>query len=166
METYTWSKGILKNQLELWHGTDSIGSIVSENMIGSRATGSINGRQFFLIRDFLRSKFEIYDANTSEFLGAITIGLLNPKGEIVLNGKQFELEIKNFWQSYWTWKFNGNELITYQSNEFFTKESGTVQIVTACTEEIEILLLLGLLVRNQLILFVLLLIILLLIVVI
>ena len=49
--------------------------------------------------------------------------------------------------------FNGDELITYQSNEFLSKDKGIIEICTACTEEIEILLLLGLFVRNQLVLF-------------
>jgi len=63
------------------------------------------------------------------------------------------MEVKNFWQSRWSWKFNGDELITYQSNELLSKDKGIVEVYTASTEEIEILLLLGLFVRNQFILF-------------
>jgi hypothetical protein len=153
MERYLWSKGILKNQLEITHGSDLIGSIVWESLFGSKAHGLIKGRRFILNREFFLSKLEIYDSNNQALLGSIMINLFNPRSEIIINGKRFELEVKNFWQSRWSWKFNGDELITYQSNEFLSKDKGTIEIYTACTEEIEILLLLGLFVRNQFILF-------------
>jgi hypothetical protein len=165
MERYVWSKGILKNQLEITHGPELIGSIVWESLIGAKAHAMINGRRFFLNREFFLSKLEIYDANNDALLGSIMINLFNPKSDIIINGKRFELEVKNFWQSRWSWKFNGDELITYQSHEFLSKEKGTIEIFTANTEEIEILLLLGLFVRNQFILFMLMLFILLLIVI-
>ena len=116
-------------------------------------------------REFFLSKLEIYDASNDDLLGSIMINLFNPKSDIIINGKRFELEVKNFWQSRWSWKFNGDELITYQSHEFLSKEKGTIEVFTANTEEIEILLLLGLFVRNQFILFMLMLFILLLIVI-
>lgn len=153
MERYIWSKGLLKNQLEITHGNDLIGSIVWESLVGSKAHGRIKGRRFILNREFFLSKLEIYDANNQALLGTILVNLFNPKSDIIINGKRFELEVKNFWQSRWTWKFNGDELITYQSNEFLTKDKGIIEVYTACTEEIEILLLLGLFVRNQFILF-------------
>jgi hypothetical protein len=165
MERYVWTKGILKNQLEITHGSERIGFIVWERLIGAKAHAMINGRRFFLNREFFLSKLEIYDANNNALLGSIMINLFNPKSEIIINGKRFELEVKNFWQSRWSWKFNGDELITYQSHEFLSKDKGTIEIFTANTEEIEILLLLGLFVRNQFILFMLMLFILLLIVI-
>ena len=165
MEIYFWSKGILKNQLEIFHGSERIGSIVWESLIGSKAHGMINGRRFILSREFFLSKLEIYDANNQALLGTIMINLFNPKSDIIINGKRFELEVKNFWQSRWSWKFNGDELITYQSHEFLSKDKGTIEVFTASTEEIEILLLLGLFVRNQFILFMLLILVLLLIVI-
>lgn len=156
MERYVWSKGIFKNQLEILHGSEQIGSIVWESLVGSKAHGLIKGRRFILNREFFLSKLEIYDGCKQELLGTIMVNLFNPRSEIVINGKQFELEVKNFWQSRWSWKFNGDELITYQSNELLSKDKGTIEVFTACTEEIEILLLLGLFVRNQFILFMLL----------
>ncbi len=153
MERYIWSKGILKNQLEIMRGPEQIGSVVWESLIGSKAHGLINGRRFILNREFFLSKLEIYDANNQALLGTIMINLFNPKSDIIINGKRFELEVKNFWQSRWSWKFNGDEPITYQSHEFLSKDKGTIEVFTACTEEIEILLLLGLFVRNQFILF-------------
>ena len=153
MERYNWSKGIFKNQLEIAHGSERIGSIVWESLLGSKAHGMINGRRFILNREFFLSKLEIYDGNNQELLATIMVNLFNPKSDIVINGKRFELEVKNFWQSRWSWKFNGDELITYQSNELLSKEKGTIEVITACTEEIEILLLLGLFVRNQFVLF-------------
>ena len=153
MERYEWSKGILKNNLEIKLGAEQIGSVVWESLVGSKAQGIIKGRRFLLNREFFLSKLEIYDANNHALLGTIMINLFNPRSEIIINGKRFELEVKNFWQSRWSWKFNGDELITYQSNEFLTKDKGTIEVFTACTEEIEILLLLGLFVRNQFVLF-------------
>ncbi len=153
MERYVWSKGIFKNQLEILHGSEQIGSIVWESLVGSKAHGLIKGRRFILNREFFLSKLEIYDGKSNELLGTIMVNLFNPRSEIIINGKRFELEVKNFWQSRWSWKFNGDELITYQSNEFLSKDKGTIEVFTACTDEIEILLLLGLFVRNQFILF-------------
>ena len=165
MERYFWSKGILKNQLEIMHGSEQIGSIVWESLVGSKAHGMIKGRRFILNREFFLSKLEIYDGNNQALLGSIMINLFNPKSDIIINGKRFELEAKNFWQSRWSWKFNGDELITYQSDEFLSKDKGTIEVFTACTEEIEILLLLGLFVRNQFVLFMLMILILLIIVI-
>lgn len=165
MERYSWSKGILKNQLEILHGSEQIGSIVWESLVSSKAHGMLKGRRFVLNREFFLSKLEIYDANNQALLGTIMINLFNPKSDIIINGKRFELEVKNFWQSRWSWKFNGDELITYQSHEFLTKDKGSIEVFTACTEEIEILLLLGLFVRNQFVLFMLMLFILFLIVI-
>jgi hypothetical protein len=153
MEIYFWTKGILKKQLDIFHRSERIGFIVWESLFGSKAHGMINGRRFVLNREFFLSKLEIYDANNQALLGTIMVNLFNPKSDIIINGKRFELEVKNFWQSRWSWKFNGDELITYQSNEFITKDKGTIEIFTASTEEIEVLLLLGLFVRSQFILF-------------
>ena len=165
MERYFWSKGILKKNLEIFHGSERIGFIVWESLTGSKAHGMLNDRLFILNREFFLSKLEIYDANNQALLGTIMVNLFNPKSDIIINGKRFELEVKNFWQSRWSWKFNGDDLITYQSNEFISKDKGTIEVYTAYTEEIEILLLLGLFVRNQFILFMLLIFILLLIVI-
>ena len=165
MERYFWSKGILKNQLEIFHGSERMGSIVWESLLGSKAHGLINDRRFILNREFFLSKLEIYDASNQFLLGTIMINLFNPRSEIIINGKRFELEVKNFWQSRWSWKFNGDELITYQSQEFLSKDKGTIEVYTASTEEIEILLLLGLFVRNQFMLFMLMVLILLLLII-
>jgi len=165
MERYEWSKGILKNNLQIMRGPEQIGSVVWESLIGAKAHGVINGRRFILNREFFLSKLEIYDAGNQTLLGTIMINLFNPKSEIIINGKRFELEVKNFWQSRWSWKFNGDELITYQSNEFLSKDKGTIEVYTVVTEEIEVLLLLGLFVRNQFILFMLMILILLVIVI-
>ena len=153
MERYEWSKGILKNNLEIRQGNEQIGSVVWESLIGSKAQGIIRNHSFILTREFFLSKLQIYDDNTGALLGTIMINLFNPRSEIVINGKQFELEVKNFWQSRWSWKFNGDELITYQSNEFLVKDRGVIEVYTAFTDEIAILFLLGLFVRNQFVLF-------------
>lgn len=165
MERYFWSKGIFKNNLEIFHGAERIGFIVWERYFGSKAHGMLKDRQFILNRELFLSKLEIYDAKNQALLGTMMVNLFNPKSEIIINGKRFELEVKNFWQSRWSWKFNGDELISYTSHEFLSKDKGTIEVCTGCTEEIEILLLLGLFVRNQFILFMLLIFVLLLIVV-
>jgi hypothetical protein len=153
MERYEWSKGILKNNLEIKQGNEQIGSVVWESLIGAKAVGIIRNHRFVLTRDFFLSRLQIYDDKTGALLGTIMVSLFNPRSEIVINGKRFELEVKNFWQSRWSWKFNGNELIAYQSNEFLVKDKGVIDVYTALTEEVEILFLLGLFVRNQFVLF-------------
>lgn len=69
--------------------------------------------------------------------------------DIVINGKRFELEMKNFWQSKWTWKFNGAEIVAFTSYEFITRDKGEIELFSTCNEEVEILILLGLSLRNQ-----------------
>lgn len=157
MEKLFWTKGIFKNQLQITRSKEQIGSIEWPNMFSSNAFATLQGRRFFLNRDFFLSKLEISDANNQAFLASIMINLFNPRSDVIINGKRFELEIKNFWQSRWAWKFNGQEIIIFQSNELLSKDKGHIEIYTSDSEELEILILLGLFVRNQLILFMLLL---------
>ena len=84
------------------------------------------------------------------------VNLFNPRSDVIINGKRFELEIQNFWQSRWSWKYNGSEIISFTSNKFITKDKGEIELSTTCNEEVEILILLGLFVRNQFVLFMLL----------
>ncbi len=160
MEKLQWSKDVLGPKLEIRRGEELIGSIQWENMISSKAQAIIAGRLFTLNREFFQSKLEIYDANDQSLLGMVMINLFNPRSDVVINGKRFELEIQNFWQSRWSWKFNGTEIITYNSQSFLTKEKGEIELYTTFNEEVEILILLGLFVRNQFVLFMLLLLIL------
>lgn len=156
MEKLKWTKDIFGSKLELRQGNEQIGKIQWENMVSSKAQAMINGKLFTLNREFFLSKLEIYDANDQSLLGTVMVNIFNPRSDVVLNGKRFELEIQNFWQSRWSWKYNGAEIITFTSNEFITKDKGEIELTTACNEEIEILILLGLFVRNQFILFMLL----------
>lgn len=153
MEQLLWIKKIFGNKLTLNRKNELIGSIEWENFFSSRAHATINGRRFVLTREFFLSKLDIYDAGNQSHLGSIMINFFNPRSDIIINGKRFELEIKNFWQSRWSWKFNGAEIISYQSNEFLSHDKGMVELYVQCNEEAEILLLLGLFVRNQFILF-------------
>lgn len=156
MEKLLWTKGIFKNQLQITRNKEQIGTIDWKNMFSSDALATLKGRRFILNRDFFLSKLEIFDANNQAPLASIMINLFNPKSDVIINGKRFELEIKNFWQSRWAWKFNGQEIIIFQSNELLSKDKGQIEIYTADCDELEILILLGLFVRNQLILFMLL----------
>ncbi|HKJ40772.1 MAG TPA: hypothetical protein VKA27_01715 [Sunxiuqinia sp.] len=157
METLVWSKGIFKNQLQITRGDEQIGTIEWKNTFSSDAFANLRGKRFLLDRDFFLSKLEISDANNEAVLASIMINLFSPRSDVVINGKRFELEIKNFWQSRWAWKFNNQEIITFQSNELLSKDKGQIEIYSADCDELEILILLGLFVRNQLILFMLLL---------
>ena len=85
MERYEWSKGILKNNLQIMHGSEQIGSVIWESLIGAKAHGMIKGRRFLLNREFFLSKLEIYDANNQALLGTIMINLFNPKSDIIIN---------------------------------------------------------------------------------
>lgn len=156
MEKLQWSKDIFGSKLEIKQGNEQIGKIQWENMVSSKAQAMINGKLFTLNREFFLSKLEIYDANDHSLLGMVMVNIFSPRSDVVINGKRFELEIQNFWQSRWSWKYNGSELITFTSNEFITKDKGDIELTTSCNEEIEILILLGLFVRNQFILFMLL----------
>ena len=157
MEKLFWAKGIFKHELQINRNSEQIGTIVWKNAFSSEAVATLKGRRFLLNRDFFLSKLEIADAHNQEPLASIMINLFNPRSDVVINGKRFELEIKNFWQSRWAWKFNGQEIVIYQSNELLSKDKGQIEIYTADCDELEILILLGLFVRNQLILFMLLL---------
>jgi hypothetical protein len=125
-------------------------------MVSANAQAIINGRLFTLNREFFLSKMEIYDGNSQSLLGGVMVNMFSPRSDVMLNGKRFELEIKNFYQSRWSWKYNGQEIITFTSHEFISKDKGTIELATTCNEEVEILILLGLFVRNQFILFMLL----------
>jgi len=156
MEKLKWAKDIFGSKLELRQGNEQIGKIQWENMISSKAQAMINGKLFILNREFFLSKLEIYDANDQSLLGMVMVNIFNPRSDVVLNGKRFELEIQNFWQSHWSWKYNGQAIIKYTSNEFITKDKGEIELLTACNEEVEVLILLGLFVRNQFVLYMLL----------
>ena len=156
MDKLRWTKNIFSSRLEIRRGDELIGSIHWENIISSRAQAMINGRLFDLNREFFLSKLEIYDANDQSLLGMVMINLFNPRTDVVINGKRFELEIHNFWQSRWSWKFNGADIITYSSGGFITKDKGHIELFTTCNDEVDILILLGLFVRNQFVLFMLL----------
>lgn len=157
MERLTWSKDVFGSKLVINQGNDEVGKINWDNMVSSKAQAIINGKFFTLNREFFLSKMEIFDGNSQALLASVMVNLFNPKSDVVINGKRFELEIKNFWQSRWSWKYNGEEIITFTSNEFITKDKGSIELATSCNEEVEILILLGLFVRNQFILFMLLL---------
>lgn len=165
MERLTWTKDIFGSKLDIQQGTEKIGSINWESMVSSKAQAIINGRLFALNREFFLSKLEIYDGNSQALLTTIMINFMNTRSDVVINGKRFVLEVKNFWQSRWSWKFDGNDIITYTSHEFITKDKGTIELATPITEEVEILILLGLFVRNQFILLILLVLLILLIVI-
>jgi len=156
MEKLSWTKDIFGSKLEINQGNEKIGSIHWESMVGSQAQAMMNGRLFTLNREYFLSKLEIYDSNSQSLLGTIMINFFNTRSDVLINGKRFELEIKNFWQSRWSWKFNGTEIIKYTSHEFITKDKGTIELASPINEEVEILILLGLFVRNQFILFMLL----------
>ena len=153
MEKLFWIKEIFGSKLEILLGSEKIGSIRWQNMFSGKAAATFNGKYFILKREFFLSKLEIYDGKDESRLAGVMVNLFNPRCDVIVNGKQFELEIKNFWQSRWSWKFNGNEIITFTSNEFISKEKGVIELFSSCNEEVEILILLGLFVRNQFILF-------------
>lgn len=156
MEKLQWSKDIFGSKLKISQGTEQVGKIDWDNMLSSKAQAMINGKFFTLNREFFLSKMEIYDGNSQALLAAVMVNMFSPKSDVLINGKRFELEIKNFYQSRWSWKYNGQEIITFTSHEFITKDKGTIELATSCNEEVEILILLGLFVRNQFILYILL----------
>lgn len=149
MGKLNWTKNISGTRIDIWRGEELVGTIRWENRYSSRAQAIINGKLFVLNREFILSKLEIYDSNGQSLLGSVFINLFNLRYDVVINGKRFELEIHNLWQSRWSWKFNGDEIITYTVNSFITKDRGSIDMCTTCNDEVDILILLGLEVRNQ-----------------
>ena len=157
MEKLQWTKNVFGSKLEIRQKEELIGKIQWDNMLSSKAQAMINGKLFSLNREFFLSKLEIYNANDQSLIASVMVNLFNPRSDVVINGKRFELEISNFWQSRWSWKFNDEEIITYTSSEFITKDKGYIELHTTFCDEVDVLVLLGLFVRNQFILFMLLL---------
>ena len=147
MERLEWNKNIPGLALEITRGEETVGSIRWNHLFSNKARAGFRGKTFYLNKDLLSSKLEISDEKAS--LGRLTLSLFNPGSDVVINGKRFELEMKNFWQSRWAWKFNGTEIISFTSNEFLFKDKGSIELFSACNEEVEILILLGLVMRNQ-----------------
>jgi len=152
MDKLVWNKDIFGSKLYIFHGTENVGFIRWQNMFSGKARAEFNGRIFFLKREIFNSRIEIYDSDAKSLLAHVIVSIFNPRTDVIVNGKRFELEIKNFWQSRWSWNFNGAEIVTFVSNEFITREKGDIELYGACKEEMEILILLGLFVRNQFIL--------------
>lgn len=152
MEKLVWNKDIFGSKLEILQGNERVGFIQWQNMFGGKARAEFNGRVFYLRREIFNSRIEIYDSDDKSMLANVMVSIFNPRTDVIVNGKRFELEIKNFWQSRWSWKFNGTAIVTFVSNEFIVRERGSIELFGACKEEMEILILLGLFVRNQFIL--------------
>lgn len=152
-----WNKNIFGANLEITRAGEPVGSIRWQNMISGKARAEFRGKTFFITRDIITSRLEIFDSKDNALLGRLSVNPFNPRSDLVVNGKRFELDIKNFWQSRWAWKFNGVEIVTFTSNEFIIRDKGEIELFSACNEEVEILILLGLVIRNQFILIILLL---------
>lgn len=154
MEKLVWIKDIGGSKVDILLGNEKIGFIQGQNLFSSKARAVFNRKNFFLKRDILLSKFEIYDCLNQALLASVEVNLFNPKSDVIINGKRFELDIKNLWQSKWAWKFNGSEIISFTTRTFFTGLKGDIELFTTCKEEVEILILLGLFIRNPFIWFV------------
>lgn len=152
MEKLTWTKSIFGSKLTVKQGIKTIGKISWNSMLGSKAQAVINGKYFTMNRETLLSKIEIFDGNSQALLASVMVNIFSPHSDILLNGKRFELSIKNFWQSRWSWKHKGKDIITYTSHEFLSKDKGIIELDPNYNDEAEILVLLGLFVRNQFIL--------------
>jgi hypothetical protein len=156
MERLEWNKNIFGANLEIKRGEEIVGSVQWQNMFSNKARAAFRGKTFFISRDIMLSRLEVFDGKTQALIGRLSVNLFHPRSDIIVNGKRFELEMRNFWQSRWAWKFNGDEIISFTSNEFIIREKGVIELYSACNEEVEILILLGLVLRNQFILIILL----------
>lgn len=149
MEQLMWKKDIFSSKLEIKQGTERIGKVDPGANRNSGARAIFNGRFFQLNRDFILARTNIFDSTGQTPLASLTLSLFETQNDVIINGKRFELEIKNIWQSEWVWKYNGQEIISYHSLSPFLNRKGSIELNTACTEEVEILVLLGLFARNQ-----------------
>jgi hypothetical protein len=149
MGSLRWTKNLSGTRVDIWKDEEPVGTIRWDNILSTRAQAILYGKLFVLNRELILSKLEIYDSNGQSLLGTVFINLFNPRHDVVINGKRFELEIQNLWQSRWSWKFNGDEIISYSANSLITKDRGSIDLCTTCNDEVDILILLGLVVRNQ-----------------
>ena len=149
MGSLRWKKNLSGTRMDIWKDEELVGTIRWDNILSASAQAILYGKLFVLNREFILSKLEIYDSNGQSLLGTVFINLFNPRHDVVINGKRFELEIQNLWQSRWSWKFNGDDIISYSTNSVITKDRGSIDMCTTCNDEIDILILLGLAVRNQ-----------------
>ncbi len=157
MARLEWNKNIFGANLEITRGDEIVGSVQWQSMFSNKARAEFRGKTFFISRDLLLFRLEVFDGKTQSLIGRLSVNLFHPRSDIIVNGKRFELEMKNFWLSRWVWKFNGDEIITFTSNESIISEKGAIELFSACNEEVEILILLGLVLRSQFILIILLL---------
>jgi hypothetical protein len=155
MEKLEWIKNIFGGSLTIRRSGETVGRIIWHNIFSNKAQAQFRGKTFYIIRDFWASRLEVLDGKDQALLARLNINPFNPRSEVILNGKRFELEMKNFWQSRWSWKFNGDEIISFISNEFITRDKGDIELFSACNEEVEILILLGLALRSHFILIIL-----------
>ena len=152
MEKLEWVKNIFGGSLTILRSGETVGQINWNNIFSSKAQARFRGKTFYITRDIWASRLEVLDAKDQSLLARLAINPFSPRSEVILNGKRFELEMKNFWQSGWSWKFNRNEIITFISNEFISRDKGNIELFSACNEEVEILILLGLALRSHFIL--------------
>ncbi len=155
MEKLVWYKEILGARLFVIRGDETIGHIQWRNLISGKASAEFRGKTFLITSDILASRLEISDGKDQALLAKLTVNPFNPRNEIIVNGKRFELEMKNFWQSRWSWNFNGTPIISFTSNELITRDKGDIELFTTCNDEVEILILMGLALRNQFVLIIL-----------
>lgn len=155
MEKLGWYKEILGTRLFIVRGDETIGLFQWKNLFSGKATAEFRGKTFLITSDIIASRLEISDGKDQALLAKLSVNPFNPRSEIIVNGKRFELEMKNFWQSGWSWNFNGTPIISFTSNEFITRDKGDIELFTTCNDEVEILILMGLALRNQFVLIIL-----------
>ncbi|MCL1821317.1 MAG: hypothetical protein FWG22_00670 [Prolixibacteraceae bacterium] len=149
MENFTWSKDLVSPDYTINSGNEKMGFIRSEGLFGNRALAEFDGKSFLIRRDFFVSNLEIFDGKHEARLASLSSNFFTLRGELIINGKRFEIEAKNGLQSGWMWKFDGEEIITYNSDAKLSRQRGTIEVATVCNEEIEILILMGLYLHNH-----------------
>lgn len=152
MRRLVWIKDVFGSKLEILSDYQPVGTIRWQNFISGKAQAEFNGKNFFLKREPFSSRIEVYDGKDQSLLTSFSVSIFNPRCDVIINGKRFELEIRNFWQSRWSWKFNGSDIVTFTSNEFILRDKGYIELFGACNEELEIMILTGLFIRNQFVL--------------
>ena len=144
-----WTKNIFEKEMSITSEQSEIGKINWNSFLSYEAVATFQGHGFILNRNFFLFKSDVLDINTRAMLGSIMVSVFNPRSTVVINRKCFTLEISNFWQSRWAWKFNDQEIIVFHTNDLLMKNKGTIEVSASDCEELEILILMGLLVRNQ-----------------
>jgi hypothetical protein len=79
MERLEWNKNIFGANLEITRGDEIVGSVQWQNMFSNKARAEFRGKTFFISRDIMLSRLEVFDGKTQALLAAFSKSFSSPK---------------------------------------------------------------------------------------